>query len=84
MAVPRAIKSGLEFEAAFPVRGRVLQAIMCECEEEGELRIRIARNPDKGWSYDSKDPASYLDIHAYDPRDAYAKVHAGEWIDGRV
>ena len=84
MAVPRAIKSGLEFEAAFPVRGRVLQAITCECEEEGELRIRVARDPNKGWSYDSKDPNSYIDIHAYDPRDTYAKVHAGEWVDGRV
>ena len=84
MAVPRAIKSGLEFEAAFPVRGRVLQAIMCECEEEGELRIRVARDPSKGWSYDSKDPNSYIDVHAYDPRDTYAKVHAGEWVDGRV
>ena len=82
--MPRAIKSGPEFEAAFPVRGRVLQAIMCECEEEGELRIRVARDPGKGWSYDSKDAASYLDIHAYDPRDTYAKIHAGEWIDGRV
>lgn len=84
MAVPRAIKSGLEFEAAFPVRGRVLQAIMCECEEEGELRIRVARDPSKGWSYDSQDPNSYIDVHAYDPRDTYAKVHAGEWVDGRV
>ncbi len=82
--VPRPIKSGLEFEAAFPVKGRILQAIMCECEEEGEIRIRVARDPKKGWSYDPKDPASYLDIHAYDPRDAYAKVRPGEWADARV
>lgn len=82
--VPRPIKSGLEFEASFPVKGRVLQAIMCECEEEGEIRIRVARNPKKGWSYDSKEPTSYVDIHAYDPRETYAKVRAGEWADGRI
>ncbi len=82
--MPRPIKSGLEFEAAFPVKGRVLQAVMCECEEEGEIRIRVARDPKKGWSYNPKDPESYVDIHAYDPRDAYAKVRAGEWADGRV
>jgi len=82
--VPRPIKSGLEFEAAFPVKGRILQAIMCECEEEGEIRIRVSRDPKKGWSYDPKDPKTYVDIHAYDPRDAYAKVRPGEWADGRV
>lgn len=83
-AVPRPIKSGLEFEAAFPVKGRILQAIMCECEEEGEIRIRVARDPKKGWSYDPEDPKSFVDVHAYDPRDAYAKVRAGEWAEGRV
>jgi len=80
----RPIKSGLEFEASFPVKGRILQAIMCECEEEGEIRIRISRDPQKGWSYDPKDPKTFLDVHAYDPRETYAKVRAGEWADGRV
>ena len=82
--VPRPIKTGLEFEAAFPVKGRILQAIMCECEEEGEIRIRISRDPKKGWSYDRKDPKTFVDIHAYDPRETYAKVRPGEWADGRV
>jgi hypothetical protein len=82
--VPRPIKSGLEFEAAFPVKGRILQAIMCECEEEGEIRIRISRDPAKGWSYDPKDPKTFVEIHAYDPRDTYAKVRPGEWADGRI
>ncbi len=80
----RPIKSGLEFEAAFPVKGRILQAILCECEEEGEIRIRVARDPKKSWSYDPKDAASFVDIHAYDPRDGYAKVRAGEWAEGRI
>jgi len=83
-AVPKPIKSGLEFEAAFPVKGRVLQAVMCECEEEGEIRLRVARDPKKGWRYDPKDPASFVDIHAYDARDTWAKVRAGEWAEGRI
>ncbi len=84
MRVPRPIKTGLEFEAAFPVKGRILQAIMCDCEAEGEIRIRVSRDPKKGWSYDPKDRKTYIDIHAYDPRDTYAKVRPGEWADGRV
>src|SRR5205809_7476424 len=66
--VPRPIKTGLEFEAAFPVKGRILQAIMCECAAEGEIRIRVSRDPKKGWSYDPQDPKTYMDIQAYDPR----------------
>src|SRR5213595_1115871 len=84
MRVPRPIKTRLEFEAAFPVKGRILQAIMCDCEAEGEIRIRVSRDPKEGWSYDPKDRKTYIDIHAYDPRDTYAKVRPGEWADGRV
>ncbi len=82
--VPKPIKSGPEFEAAFPVKGRILQAVMCECEEEGEIRIRVTREPEKGWNYDPKDSTTYVDVHAYDPHSAYAKVRAGEWAEGRV
>lgn len=46
--------------------------------------MRVARDPTKGWSYDPKDPASYVDIHAYDARDTWAKVRAGEWAEGRI
>lgn len=82
--MPKAIRSGPEFEATFPVKGRIMQAILCECEKEGEIRIRIARDPAKGWSYDPEDPSAYVDVHAYDPRGTYAKVRAGEWAEGRV
>lgn len=82
--MPKPIKTGLEFEAAFPVKARILQAVMCECEDEGEIRIRVARNPKKGWTYDTKDASSFVDIHAYDPRNTWAKVRAGEWAEGRV
>jgi hypothetical protein len=82
--VSKPIKSGLEFEAAFPVKGRVLRAIMCECEAEGEIRIRVARDPKKGWTYDPKDVASFIDIDGYDPRDTFAKVRPGEWAEGRI
>ena len=76
--------SSLSFEASFPVRGRVLQAAMCECEEEGDLRVRVARDPEKGWEYDPKKAATYLDIHGFDPKGFYAKVRAGEWVEADV
>lgn len=61
-----------------------MRAIMCECEAEGEIRIRVSRDPTKSWAYDPKDPATFIDIDAYDPREAYAKVRAGEWAEGRI
>ncbi len=82
--MPKPIRAGPEFEATFPVKGRILQAILCECEKEGEIRIRIARDPAKGWSYDPEDRATFVDVHAYDPKGTYAKVRAGEWAEGRI
>ena len=41
MAVGMAEKpwvSSLSYEVTFPVRGKVLHAIMCDCEEEGDIR----------------------------------------------
>src|SRR2546425_12728881 len=46
--------------------------------------MRIARDPKKGWAYDPKDAATYVDIYGLDPRDSYSKVRAGEWAEGRV
>ncbi len=82
--MPKPIRSGPEFEAAFPVKGRVMQAILCECEKEGEIRLRVSRDPTKGWDYSPEDAATYVDLHAYDPRGTYLKVRAGEWAEGRV
>ncbi len=76
--------SSLSFEAAFPVRGKILQAILCDCEEEGDLRVRVARDPGKGWTYDPKDAGTFLDIHAFDAKGFYAKVRPGEWLEGDV
>jgi hypothetical protein len=83
--VHRPIKSGLEFEAAFPVKGRVLEVILCpDCEAEGYIRMRIAKDPKRGWSYDPKDSDSFVEIYGLDPRGSYLKVRAGEWAEGRV
>lgn len=78
------ILTSIEYEARFPVKARVLQAILCECEAEGELRVRVARDPTLGWTYDASNPDTYLDVHAYDVGDAYLKARAGEWIEGTV
>ncbi len=76
--------SSLSFEASFPVRGKVLQASMCECEEEGDIRVRVARDPSKGWEYRAKDADTYLDVHAFDPKGFYMKVRPGEWLEGEI
>ncbi len=75
------IKTSIDFEARFPIRGRVLWAVMCDhCEAEGELRIRMARDPKKGWDYRLDDKDSFVDVHAVDASKSYDKVRAGEWI----
>ena len=79
------IQTSVEFEARFPVKGKVLWAILCDhCEAEGELRFRMSRNPAKGWDYRVDDKESFVDIHALDTSKAYEKVRAGEWIAGRL
>ena len=79
------IQTSVEFEARFPVKARVLWTIMCDhCEAEGELRIRMARNPAKGWDYRLADKDSFVDVHAVDASKVYEKVRAGEWIAGRL
>lgn len=79
------IKTSVDFEARFPVKGRVLWAVMCDhCEAEGELRFRMARDPKKGWDYRLDDKDSFVDVHAVDASKAYDKVRAGEWIAGTL
>jgi hypothetical protein len=75
------IKTSIDFEARFPIKGRVLWAVMCDhCEAEGELRIRMARDPKKGWDYRLDDKESFMDVHAVDVSKSYDKIRAGEWI----
>ena len=76
--------SSLSFEAAFPVKGKVMQLLLCDCEEEGDLRVRVARDPGEGWEYDRKDADTFLDIHAFDPKGFFAKLRAGEWVEADV
>jgi len=79
------IETSVEFEARFPIKGRVLWTVMCDhCEAEGELRIRMARDPTKGWDYRLDDKASFVDVHAVDASKVYDKVRAGEWVAGHL
>src|SRR3970282_2104333 len=79
------IETSDEFQARFPIKGRVLWTVMCDhCEAEGELRIRMARDPTKGWDYRLDDKASFVDVHAVDAAKVYDKARAGEWGAGQL
>jgi len=81
----RPIRSPLYFEARFKVKGKVLQSCMCpHCEEEGELYLRVARSPGEDWRYDVKDPSTYVDIIAFDPKGAYLRVKPGDWVESEI
>lgn len=79
------IRSPLYFEARFRIRGKVLQSCICpHCEEEGELYLRIARSPGESWTYDPKDPSTFVDIIAYDSKGAYFQVKPGDWVEADI
>jgi hypothetical protein len=76
--------SSLSFEVSFPVRGKVLQAVMCDCEEEGDIRLRVTRDPSESWDYDAKKRESFFDVHGYDEKGWYLKVRPGDWLESDV
>jgi len=73
--------SSLSFEVSFPVRGKVLQAVMCDCEEEGDIRLRVTRDPSENWEYDAKKRETFFDVHGFDPKGFYLKVRPGDWME---
>ncbi len=83
--VRRLIKTSLYFEARFRIKGKVLQSMMCaQCEAEGELYIRIPRQPSQNPMYNVHDPSTYMDNMAFDPRGSYLKLKPGDMISGDV
>ncbi len=79
------LKSSIEFEARLPVKGKVTMVYLCEdCESEGEIRFRMARDPTKGWGYELKDKSTYVDVQAFDAKDTYGQVRVGDWIDATL
>ena len=79
------LKSSVEFEARIPVKGKVTMVYLCEdCESEGEIRFRMARDPTAGWDYNLKDKATYVDVQAFDARDTYEKVRVADWLDATL
>jgi len=83
--VRKPIRSPLYFEARFRIRGKVLQSCMCpHCEQEGELYLRVARSPGESWAYDPKDPQTFVDIIAFDPKGSYFHVKPSDWVDADI
>jgi len=75
----------LSFETTFRVRGKVVESVMCDCEEEGHVGIRVARQMDKGaWDYSTEDSDSYVDIVAYSSDGAYVRLRPGDWVEAAV
>lgn len=79
------IRSPLYFEARFRIRCKVLQSCMCpHCEEEGELYLRVTRSPGESWTYNPKEPQTYVDIIAFDPKGSYLQLKPGDWIEADI
>jgi hypothetical protein len=58
---------------------------MCpHCEEEGELYLRTARSPGENWTYDPKNPQTFVDIIGYDSKATYLQVKPGDWVDADI
>jgi len=73
------------FETTFRVRGKVVESVMCDCEEEGHVGIRVARQMDRGaWDYSAEDSDSYFDVIAYSSDSAYLRLRPGDWVEADV
>ena len=77
--------SKLAFETTVRVKGKVVETVMCDCEEEGHVGIRVARHARGGdWSYSKDDRDTYYDIVAYSKDGAYATLRPGDWVEANV
>ena len=75
----------LTFETTFRVKGKVVESVMCDCEEEGHVGIRVARQMNRGgWAYSKGDRNSYFDVVAYSSDGQYVRVRPGDWIEADV
>ncbi len=75
----------LSFETTFRVRGKVVESVMCDCEEEGHVGVRVSRHLGRGgWDYAKEDTNSYIDIVAYSSDGAYERLRPGEWVEANV
>ncbi|OGS50617.1 MAG: hypothetical protein A3K65_08540 [Euryarchaeota archaeon RBG_16_68_12] len=75
----------LSFETTFRVRGKVVESVMCDCEEEGHIGIRVARRTGRGeWDYSKEDQNSFFDIVAYSTDGAYTGLRPGDWVEAKV
>jgi hypothetical protein len=77
------IVSNLEFRASFPVRGKVMQLVSCSCEEEGDVGLRVSRDP-RSETYDKEDPSTYFDLYAFCQGNAYRNLRIGDWVEAVV
>ena len=75
----------LAFEATFRVKGKVVESVMCDCEEEGHVGVRVSRQMNRGgWGYSKEDRNSYFDIVAYSADNQYVQLRPGDWVEADV
>ncbi len=75
----------LGFETTFRVKGKVVESVMCDCEEEGHIGVRVSRHMNRGgWAYSKEDVNSYFDIVAYSADGAYVRLRPGDWVEADV
>jgi hypothetical protein len=86
--VPRSVAKGeakLAFETTFRVKGKVVESVMCDCEEEGHVGVRVARQMTRGgWAYSKEDRNSYFDVVAYSADGQYVRLRPGDWVEADV
>jgi len=82
--VPKA-EAKLAFETTFRVKGKVVESVMCDCEEEGHVGLRVSRQMNRGgWAYSKEDRNSYIDVVAYSSDGQYVRLRPGDWVEADV
>lgn len=74
----------LVYESRFRVKGKVVESVMCDCEEEGHIGVRVARRPARSLDYSRETRDSYYDIVAYSSDNAFLRVRPGDWVEADI
>ena len=75
----------LSFETTFRVKGKVVESVMCDCEEEGHVGVRVSRQMNRGgWAYSKEDRNTYFDVVAYSADGQYVRLRPGDWVEADV
>lgn len=73
---------GYHFDGSAKIQGMVMQTILCGCECEGDIVIRIPKRGDDKWNIEES--KSFINLRAFDPQLSIYDLKVTNWIDANL